>query len=350
MRPRQSQSGGNNSTQIQALGDVVVGVDESRAREIAEQAAKSVMTEYAEESIRLIQDRIAKLDDQVIASLVRKGKLEVFADPGFQRSYTKAQSGAAVSEKESDYQLLAGLLIDRAERGTARNVRAGIERSIEIVDQIDEEALRGLTVLQALGQYAPMSPYLEDGLDLMESLFSDLVDGPLPEGGEWLDHLDILDAARLTQGVSFKPFREFYPALMPGYLAEGAPIGSSEPPFVIDGHPLFGPNLLVEHELKPGHHRFAASTIETLEYTLPAMAHIHSELVEQAKKRLGFKSVSPELVDPFLERLRSRPTLAKIEIWWEQIPQFAQVTGVGKVLARSNALRLDVRKILPPIN
>src|SRR5699024_11279824 len=113
---------------------------ESRAREIAQQAAKSVISEYANESVRVIQERITKLDDRVIASLVREGRLEVFADPGFQRSYTKAHSGAAVSEKDSDYDLLAGLLIDRAKRGGIRNIRAGIERSIEIVDQIDDEA------------------------------------------------------------------------------------------------------------------------------------------------------------------------------------------------------------------
>lgn len=347
---RQSQSAGDNSTQVLASRDVVIGLTEPRAREIAEQAAKSVVAEYADESVRVIQERITKLDDRVIASLVREGRLEVFADPGFQRSYTKAQSGAAVSDKDSDYDLLAGLLVDRVKRGASRNSKAGIERSIEIVDQIDDEALRGLTVIQAIQQYRPLGPRLDDGLDTMEDLFVDLLDGPLPEGAEWLDHLDILDALRINQVSGLKSFRDYYPTIMPGYLASGAPIGSPQLPFIICDRPQFGPALLVQHELRPGYWRFAVADTDTLKHTLPNAENIHSELIEQAEDRLGFGAIDPELVDLFLERLRLRPTLAKIETWWDQIPHAMQITGVGRVLARSNALRLDVRKVLPPID
>lgn len=347
---RQSQSAGDESIQFQASRDIVIGVTESRAREIAEQAAKAVISEYAEESARVIQERITKLDDRVIASLVRAGRLEVFSDPGFQRSYTKAQSGAAVSDKNSDYDLLAGLLVDRAKRGGNRNIRAGIERSIEIVDQIDDEALRGLTVFQVIQQYGPVAPGLNTGLDVMEDFLADLVDGPLPEGSEWIDHLDILDAVRFDQVSTLKPFREYYPNHIPGYLASGAPINSPQLPFIIHGVPVFGPKLLIKHELRPGYWRFAVATAETLNHTLPKSRDLHSELIRQAEDKLGFGEVDPELVDLFLERLRLRPTLAKIEAWWNQIPQAILVTGVGRVLARSNALRLDTRNVLPSID
>lgn len=40
---RQSQSAGDNSTQVLASRDVVIGLTEPRAREIAEQAAKSLL-------------------------------------------------------------------------------------------------------------------------------------------------------------------------------------------------------------------------------------------------------------------------------------------------------------------
>ena len=196
---RQSQSAGDNSTQVLASGDVIIGVSEERAREIAERAAREVVDKFADEGVRLIQDRITKLDDRVIGSLIRAGRLEVFADPGFQRSFKRAQEGAAVSDVEADYDLLAGLLMDRAERGDNRSVRAGIERSIEIVDQIDDEALRGLTVFQAVQQYRSVSPSLEQGLDVLDALLADLIDGPLPSGADWLDHLDILDAVRINQ-------------------------------------------------------------------------------------------------------------------------------------------------------
>lgn len=72
----------------------MIGLTEPRAREIAEQAAKAVVAEYADESVRVIQERITKLDDRVIASLVREGRLEVFADRGFQRVPTRRHNRA----------------------------------------------------------------------------------------------------------------------------------------------------------------------------------------------------------------------------------------------------------------
>ena len=348
---RQGQSAGDNATQIQAVGNVTVGVSESRAYEIAEATARSVIADLAEESFHLIQERITKLDDRVIASLIRAGRLEVFADPGFQRSYKKAQSGAAVSDNDEDYDLLAALLTDRAARGAERRIRAGIERSIEIVDQIDSDALRGLTVLQAIQQYSALAPGIDDGLDTLAALFGDLLDGPLPLGVEWMDHLDILDAVRIDQVNSLRAFREYYPSKMPGYLASGAE--SLEPFWAADSgrQPVKVAGITMEHELKPGFYRLAASQDKTLDHTLPGITPADCQVIlEKGKATLGFGVVDPALVEPFLERLRLRPPLRQLEEWWQQIPQFIQVTSVGRVLARANAERLDVRNVLPSID
>ncbi|TFB58965.1 LPO_1073/Vpar_1526 family protein [Cryobacterium sp. Sr3] len=347
---RQSQSAGANSTQVQASGDVVIGISESRAREIAEVTARSVVAEYTDESIYQIQERIIKLDDRVIASLIRSGRLSVFADPGFQRAYKKAQNGAAVSDREDDYELLAALLTDRAERGPDRLVRAGIERSIEIVDQIDQDALRGLTVFQAIQQYSPLAPGLEHGLEAMGQLFNDLLDGPLPLGSDWLDHLDILDAIRINQVNTLKPFREFYPSTQPGYLASGAELNGVPWLVEVAGHEIEIPDLVIPHELKPGSVRLAASKELTLDSTLARISpDERAAIVEKAKVTLGFGPVDDALLDPFFERLRLHSSLQQIEVWWDQIPQAVQVTSVGKVLARANAHRLDVRGVLPAI-
>nr|WP_156159164.1 LPO_1073/Vpar_1526 family protein [Demequina gelatinilytica] len=307
-----------------------------------------MLAEYADESTRVIQERITKLDDRIIASLIREGRLEVFADPGFLRSYKRAQEGAAVSEHDSDYDLLSGLLVDRAARGTIRTVRTGIEKAIEIVDSVDDEALRGLTVFQALQQYSPLAQTLDAGLDAMDALMGDLVDGPLPEGIEWLDHLDVLDAIRLSQVSSLKPFREYYPNRMPGYLARGVLAEGFDWPFTHGGKEYIDPRLMVQHELKPDYLRFAVAQAQTLD-AMGIPSDVADGLASQAK-RFGFGNVDKSLVEPFLERLRLRPNLAQIEQWWGQIPHAVQVTAVGRVLARANALRLDKRGVLPPID
>src|SRR5699024_2786933 len=153
----------------------------------------------------------------------------------------------------------------------------------------------------------------------LEILFSDLIDGPLPTGSEWMDHLDLLDAIRINPISGLKPFKEYYPNQMPGYLAAGAPIGSPVLPFIIGGKPIFGPYLLVPHELRAGYLRFAVASTATLMYTMSDKHNLRATLIKQAEDKLGFGIVDPELVEPFLERLRQRPTLAKVEAWWGQI-------------------------------
>jgi hypothetical protein len=347
---RQSQTSGDGSTQVQANGDVFIGISERRVREIVESSARAVVAEYTHESVQLIQERITKLDDRVIASLIRAGRLEVFSDPGFLRSYAKAQNGAAVSDSDEDYDLLTALLTDRAERGPDRRVRAGIERSIEIVDQIDQESLRGLTVLQAAQQYTAAGPSLDSGLDTLNNLFESLIDGPLPMGADWMDHLDVLDAIRIDQASTLMPFGEYWANQMPGYLATGRLTGDVPWRVTVGGMEQEILGLVIPHELKTGYERLAASNEASLDLAVPWLSpENRADIVVAAKNSLGFGEVDPVLLEPFLERLRLRPALAKIETWWLQIPQVPAVTSVGRVLARANALRLDTNRILPPI-
>lgn len=351
MTGRQAQRAGENSVQVQSSGDVHIGVSEERAREIVEATARSIIDEYANEGLILIQERITKLDDRVIASLIRAGRLEVFADPGFQRAYKKAQTGAAVSEEDRDYDLLAGLLADRAERGEDRRVRAGIERSIEVIDQLDDESLRGLTLFQAVQQYRPLSPLLEEGLDAMEVLLGQLVDGPLPAGQDWLDHLDVLDALRVDRVSSLKKLRDYFPYQMPGYLASGREKDNLQISIELNGQPVFVNGALVDHELRPGHVRLAAAHDDTLERTLSAYSpQARAEVIAQGTGSFGFGSVDPSLIDPYMERLLLRPNLKLIAAWWDEIPHSVRLTRVGRVLARANALRLDDKGVLPPID
>jgi len=348
---RQSQKAGPESLQLQAARDVVIGISEKRAREIAKETSRDVIASYTDEAFAVIQDRIFKLDDRVIASLVRAGRIEAFADPGFQRTYKKAQNGAASTERNSDYDMLAALLADRADRGTERTIRAGIERSIEIVDQVDDEALRALTVFQALQQYSPNSGLADEGLDAMERLFEQLLDGPLPTGQEWMEHLDILDALRINTISKLRKFDDYYISKMIGYVAPGqdaataaATIAGTEPPVAWSG-------LLIPHDLKPGFVRVAAPTLDRLEARLLIAGHeVQALAIASARSDFGFGSEDPDCKLELMKRLKQRNSLRIASDWWDDIPQAAHVTAVGRVLARANAERLDQDKLLPPLD
>lgn len=346
---RQEQRAGDDSLQIQAGRDINVGVSEDRAREIARDTAQEVLSSFTHEANAVIQDRILKLDDRVIAALVRENRLQVFADPGFQRTYRKAQEGAAASERDADYDLLAALLVDRAERGAQRTIRAGIERSIEIVDRIDEEALRGLTVFQAVMQYSPMAGDIDLGLQTMNRLLGQLLNGPLPEGGEWLDHLDVLDAVRLNSMGELRKFKDFWPtAHMPGYMSAGA-VDLTAPKTLTMG-PLALPWMVEPHKLKEGFVRISAPSKSVFTgYYSSTPPSIVQHLAEEADAIFHLSEIDETCREPLMGHIRAIPKLKAIEEWWDQISGAVTVTAVGRVLARANAERLDSENVLPPL-
>ena len=215
----QTQRAGENSTQYQAGRDIVV-IDEDRVREIASQTAREVIAGYAEEASAMIQHRITQLDDRTIASLIRAGRLEVFAEPAFQRTYRKALNSAAATDQETDYDLLTALLTERIESGEDRRAISGIEKAIEIIDQVDTGALRGATLLHSLRNFRATSVRLESLVELGKH-YEDILDGDLPQGEEWLEHLEVLGLMRLEPARNFNPFDQWFHDKFPGLLAPG---------------------------------------------------------------------------------------------------------------------------------
>jgi hypothetical protein len=345
-----AQRAGSDSLQIQASGDINVGVSEERVREIMLETSQEVLASYTREANSLIQDRIFKLDDRVIAALVRENRLQVFADPGFQRTYRRAQEGAATTERDADYDLLAALLIDRAERGSQRKIRAGIERSIEIVDRIDEEALRGLTVIQAVLQYRPNGGDIEAGIELMAEFFGQLLDGPLPTEPDWLDHLDVLDAVRVNSASEMRKFDDFWlTSHMPGYMAPGAPEGTVPETWTLGASQV--PWMVAPHRFKPGYVRIDAPSKETfMKYFSMLDPDSAASLEREAEELFHLNEIDESCREPLIELARTFPALRETEALWNSMSGSVSITTVGRVLARANAERLDQTNMLPPLD
>lgn len=198
-----------------------------------------------------------------------------------------------------------------------------------------------------------MSGEIGMGLDVLDRAMAQLVDGPLPMGIDWIDHLDILDVLRMNTVVTLRKFDEIYADKLVGYIAPG--IEEATAPKTIGGDfPDHGwGNLVVPHEGKPGYVRIGAVTEETLR-TLLAQGGVARDLVEAivaaAKSEFGFGQQDPAARTEFNRALRERPTLGRITEWWDQIPNHVQVTAVGRMLARANMIRLDAAGLLPPLD
>jgi len=228
MMNRQTQKGGDHSTNIQTDQMVVnVGIDEKRAREVFQEMNLQLRQEYAREALDIANNRVSVFENRLMPKMEQvDGALEAFADPGFQQLLHEAQKSAACTERPGDYDLLSELLLHRFRKGEDRVARAGIGYAVDIVDKISDEALLGLTAFHATGNFFPNSGELNQGLDVLDDLYGKIIDRELPTGQVWLDHLDILNAVRLSSFGEMKKIANYYPEIMTGYIDVGIKKGS----------------------------------------------------------------------------------------------------------------------------
>lgn len=343
----QKQRAGESSVQSQAGRDINVYVNpgaptEERVREIVEEfQAKSLRDEYSEEGQVLGRYRIEAFNDRLIVHLSETNLLDAFADPGFQVLVKKAQLGAATTERESDYDLIVRLLEARAVQGEDRKLRSA-DRTIEIIDKVDDSALTGLTVLHLLQTTKPLQPEPDGGLGALDRLLHDLLSHPLPYGQEWLEHLEILDAISISQVSNFPPFGEFLSKKLDGYAAKGVEANSEKHKSALGAMQAIGVRLPEqEHELKPGFIRLSFVDVAQLETSLAQADEIDEETSEQliriAKDTYGLGQADRQTREGLEAMANQYSTLAAVGEWWGQIPTFFNPTAVGRRLAVANA-------------
>ncbi|TQP00027.1 LPO_1073/Vpar_1526 family protein [Vibrio cholerae] len=368
MLSKQNQKGGDGSTNIQTEQMIVqVGIDEKRAREIYQEMNLQLKKDYTEEALKVANARVTEFENKLMPKMESvDGALQAFADPSFQILLVEAQKAAASSERTADYDLLSELLIHRFQKGESRIVRAGISRAVEVVDEISDDALLGLTAFHAVNTFFPVTGDIHQGLDVLDALFGKILYGILPTGNEWLDHLDILDAVRLSSFGSLKKIEQYYPELLSGYVDAG--IEKSSDNFakameILDGNNL-PRNILVQHALNDDFVRLPVSAKEQINsinliQRIPFGEQFIERPIALTEKQKEALSTIYELYDSnasiknknirlFMEIWDKKPNLNALKTWWNSLQVSIQITSVGKVLAHSNAQRCD--KNLPPLN
>ena len=251
-------------------------------------------------------------------------------------------------------------MVHRFQNGTDRNIRAGITRAVEIVDEISDEALLGLTVFHAVICIEPVTGVIQEGLDILNDLFGKLIYATLPNGNKWLDHLDILSTIRITNFVRLPKMEDHYSKQFAGYMDVGIKKYSQE--FyraieLLNSNNL--PNILIEHELNTDYVRLCVLNKNDVDPT--KLTHLSSNntvisLTDIQKNVIRsiydlYKqdaAIRQENVNKFMEEWNKRTNLKILREWWDNIKFSMQLTSVGKVLAHANAQRCD--ESLPPLN
>lgn len=361
---KQSQKAGDASNLIQAdTINVYQGIDEKRAREIVHEQLPEIINAYSREAQSIAEQRITQFADELIPKIVKEQLLETLSDPSVQILLKDAQKSAASSERIEDYSLLSELVIERMKKKADRNVRTGVTQAIKIVDEISDESLLGLTVSHCVATFTPLAFGISKGLETLDSMFSKLIYGKLPQGDIWIDQLDILNAIRINTFGHRKKIEEIYPVILSGYTDLGIKKGSWEYDKALQiiqeaNLPL---DIICDHELRDGFIRLnivnlnqinklsikknKVINIDGQQIMVPTQTLLNEQQREAINSVYDLYNKDIDLVKEntniFMNMWNNYNSLKILREWWNSIPRAFEITCVGMVLAQANAQRCE---------
>jgi hypothetical protein len=353
MANKQTQKGGDRSSQLQ-VENLIIGIDEKRAREIFDEKLKISLESFTNEALGIAKERNQKFDNSLMERIVKEEAQSAFSDPAFQLLLVEAQKSAASTEREPDYDLLSELLIHRHKSSSNRSIVAGVSRAVEIVDQVSDEALVGLTAFHSASQFVPRGKDLTKGLEILDQLFIKIIDGNLPEGIEWLDHLDILDAVRTSSMGGLKSLEEFWLEHLKDLCLKGIRVDSESHTKALEimEDAKLNHSILVENINADGYVKIPVSAkteIPKLVMNQNGLNRLTTpEEIEALESIFNLYEDGSITKEQLAEEIDKYDCLKKLRAWWNNLSeQSLQITSVGKALAHSNVQRVE--KNIPPL-
>lgn len=349
-KKNQEQTAGDNSIQNQIEGHNNYGVtivnnnyyglqqsDAIQAANVYTQMQIQAAKEYTDEALTSTNNRIDSLRYELFSRLEKvEGSLEAFKDPKFQFLLRDAQITAAKTDRAEDLSLLSELLCCHIARGDDRKIDAGIHHAIRIVDEIDNDALCALTVACAFQYYVPNAGLVSDGLKVLDDSYKKLLYMDLPVDENWLDHLDMLGAVRLSS-LSLIDSTEYLASQMEGYVCVGIKKDTKE---LEEAYAILDENhisraVLIDNECLDGYLRLNIRSIQRVDAK-------YKEIVKRLWNLYNKdKNVLTIVKNRFAELWDSYENLRIVRNWWSKIPNGYRVTYIGRVLAQTNAKRID---------
>lgn len=340
-RKNQEQVAGDNSTQNQVVGtqnNTYVTINGISVPDVATftttistqviQQALSLCTQVAYDIAR------KKMNDFESVWLPRVEQMEKvidnFAEPKFQFMLRDANITAAKSSRQEDLNILSELLACHIEKGNDIKIDAGINRAINIVNEVDLDTLCALTVIETILDIIPNPGSLTKGLEILNDLYKRLLITCLPTNNAWIDNALIVGAINMLSG-KFYNIEKLMSERLDGYICTGIK-KDTEPYFkaleILHAN-NYSDSVFVENELLSDYYRLDFSTLSKVETELKSIIELYSKdsaLIKQVKTK-------------FIEMWDSYESLCKVRLWFESINAYFHINMIGKVLAQTNAKR-----------
>jgi len=326
-----------NSTQINQYYGVSPTEVVSVATTVFNQMYALSAKNYAEIAVTTVNERINAFGCELFPRLERiEGALEQFKDPKFEFLLRDAQIAAAKTNRHEDLCLLSELLSCHVLKGRDKKIDTGISHAIKIVDEIDNDSLCALTIACAFGYFIPSSGIIKEGLNTLNEVFRKLLYLDLPKGMDWLDHLDMLGALRISS-LNLKKSKDFLCTMYGGYACVGIKKGTQEfdKAYELLDNNKISHSVLVDNDCLNDYVRLAIVDINDVN---PQYQECIRQIWNLYSKD---KSLISEAQNKFINLWDSFDNLKVVRAWWDNIPKAYDVSYVGKVLAQTNAKRID---------
>lgn len=361
MESKQIQKAGDGSQQIQAQNAYIAnGISEQRVREICSEVAVTAIANNSMEASGMAMQRIERFVDLLLPRIQRIEKdFESFADPAFQVLLQKAQLTAICTERDCDYSILSELLVHRINNKTNIKKKASIAKAVEIIDQVDDDSLCAITMYHAIRTFIPLTGNIKEGIATLSRLYEKINPDLLPTNDMWMDNLSILGAITIVPFSATQKYDDLIQKMLDGYACVGIKKESEEYSKAIDilNSKNMPHDILVDHELLDGYVRLQINqktTIERLVFGTPIIINGQEQmpsraLTDEEKKCLyeiwelysKDEQQKNTALKKMMELLNSYEAMNKSIRWWNALSVDFRTTSIGRVIAHTNAKRID---------
>lgn len=356
-----NQKARDNVVQVQA-DTINLGLTEETVRNIISIETQKALKEAEIVATEVALKRLNEYNETLINKLVKYEMLQAFSDPAIQMLFRKTEGTAICTDREFDYEMLSELLVHRVKKDKDYVVKAAINKSVEIIEYISEEALLGLTLLFAIISLQPESGIVSDGLDVLDSLFGRLIAGnKLPSGRTWIDNLEIVQVVKTIPYSSVSKFKDHFNKKLDGYFKDGIEANSEKYNKIISDLKKVGlsESVLIKNEYIDNYYKIpvvekekikdlkinrvtATGQIRVIKLTDDQIRVLEDIYENYDKKPQNIAEIQKK----YEEKLEKYINLKKISTWWDDTmynTPSIEITPVGRILAQVNAKRLDDR-------
>lgn len=355
---------------VQSEGDVNVGnTIEKQVNIITNGITEEQLKERIHSEIELVlsrqqimaedkaRERLQKFSEILLPKLVKSEMLDAFSNPAIQMFFRQEQKTAICSEREIDYSILSELLVYRIGNNNNIAKKASVTKAVEVIDKISDDCLMAITI-QYCATFSPITGDITQGITVLNNIFKNILNNnELPMNSNWIDNVEILGLARISNFSTMKKFEDIYFESIKGYFSKGIEKNSQFYEETLNKlkENDISQDILVEHELNHGYVRLNISNeieidkirvlkvIDNKSITFVDYSEKQKEILREIFKSYeNDKTCEQKIKNEFVKKVESYPELNKIRNWWNSnLEPGMSLNSIGRVIAHTNAKRLE---------